>query len=128
MAERGILSDQKIFSLLNDLNLTLKFLEQRITKLELELKNLNEKTEKLNKHFVEESNNIKDEISRIKNDLNSIFLETEKIRTDLKKKADLVEVKEIKELFDLFNPLKSTFVTKEEVKRMLKELINISEK
>ncbi|MEM1687409.1 MAG: hypothetical protein QXV63_00915 [Candidatus Aenigmatarchaeota archaeon] len=125
MVERITSQDQKIINILNDMNLYLKFLEQRIIKLELELKTLNENFEKYRKTVIEEIDKFKKENLSLKNLIDSLNLEIEKIRLELKKKADLAEVKEIKELLNLFNPLKSTFVTKEEVKRIVNELINI---
>lgn len=125
MVERITSQDQKIMNILNDMNLYLKFLEQRIIKLELELKTLNENFEKYRKTVIEEIDKFKKENLSLKNLIDSLNLEIEKIKLELKKKADLAEVKEIKELLNLFNPLKSTFVTKEEVKRIVNELINI---
>lgn len=125
MVEKITSQDQKIINILNDMNLYLKFLEQRIIKLELELKTLNENFEKYKKTVIEEIDKLKKESLSLKNLIDSLNLEIEKIKLELKKKADLAEVKEIKELFNLFNPLKSTFVTKEEVKRIVNELINI---
>ncbi|MEM5824803.1 MAG: hypothetical protein QXW04_02130 [Candidatus Aenigmatarchaeota archaeon] len=125
MVERITSQDQKIINILNDMNLYLKFLEQRIIKLELELKTLNENFEKYRKTVIEEIDKFKKENLSLKNLIDSLNLEIEKIKLELKKKADLAEVKEIKELLNLFNPLKSTFVTKEEVKRIVNELINI---
>ncbi|MEM5830803.1 MAG: hypothetical protein QXO40_01190 [Candidatus Aenigmatarchaeota archaeon] len=125
MVEKISSQDQKIINILNDMNLYLKFLEQRIIKLELELKTLSENFEKYKKTVIEEIDKLKKESLSTKNLIDSLNLEIEKIKLELKKKADLTEVKEIKELFNLFNPLKSTFVTKEEVKRIISELINI---
>ncbi|MBU5682522.1 MAG: hypothetical protein QXE43_00630 [Candidatus Aenigmatarchaeota archaeon] len=125
MVERITSQDQKIINILNDMNLYLKFLEQRIIKLELELKTLNENFEKYRKTVIEEIDKFKKENLFLKDLIDSLNLEIEKIKLELKKKADLAEVKEIKELLNLFNPLKSTFVTKEEVKRIVNELINI---
>lgn len=125
MVEKITSQDQKIINILNDMNLYLKFLEQRIIKLELELKTLNENFEKYRKTVIEEIDKFKKENLSLKNLIDSLNLEIEKIKLELKKKADLAEVKEIKELLNLFNPLKSTFVTKEEVKRIVNELINI---
>ncbi|MEM4772649.1 MAG: hypothetical protein QW648_01410 [Nanoarchaeales archaeon] len=125
MVEKITSQDQKIINILNDMNLYLKFLEQRIIKLELELKTLNENFEKYKKTVIEEIDKFKKESLSTKNLIDSLNLEIEKIKLELKKKADLTEVKEIKELFNLFSPLKSTFVTKEEVKRIVNELINI---
>ncbi|MEM0324360.1 MAG: hypothetical protein QXW35_00455 [Candidatus Aenigmatarchaeota archaeon] len=125
MVEKITSQDQKIINILNDMNLYLKFLEQRIIKLELELKTLSENFEKYRKTVIEEIDKFKKENLSLKNLIDSLNLEIEKIKLELKKKADLAEVKEIKELLNLFNPLKSTFVTKEEVKRIVNELINI---
>jgi len=40
----------------------------------------------------------------------------------MEKAALKAEVKELATLLDLYNPIKSSFVTKEEVRRMLEEL------
>lgn len=128
MAEKFSFSEQKVINIINDINMYLKFLEQRIVKTELEIRSLSEKIEKLEKKIEENKNLSKKEIESINASIANLSLELEKIRMDIKKKADLSELREIKELLDLFNPLKSIFVTKEEVKRIFNELINNNRK
>ncbi|MEM5828348.1 MAG: hypothetical protein QW197_02490 [Candidatus Aenigmatarchaeota archaeon] len=126
MAEKSLTDTSKLINLINDLNLYLKFIEQRVVKAELEIKSLRELLNNIDKKITKFQEEQSKELDELKNRLNTIELELDKIKAELKRKADLTDVKEIKELFDLFNPLKSVFVTKEEVKRIVEELININ--
>ena len=125
MAERVIQDNSKIINLINDLNLYIKFLEQRILKIELDIRSINEKIENLNRKIERYEKMNEENFNNIKNKLDSLENEIEKIKVDLKKKADVAELKELKALLEMFHPLKSVFVTREEVKRMINELINI---
>jgi len=125
MAERIIQDNSKLINLINDLNLYIKFLEQRILKIELDIKTINEKIENLNRIIERNEKRNEENFNNLKNKLDSLENEIEKIKVELKKKADLSEMKELKALLEMFHPLKSVFVTREEVKRMINELINI---
>jgi len=125
MAERVVQDNSKLINLINDLNLYIKFLEQRILKIELDIRSINDKIENLNR-IIERYEKINNEnFTNVRNKLDSLENEIEKVKVELRKKADLSEMKELKALIETFNPLKSIFVTREEVKRMINELINI---
>jgi uncharacterized protein (DUF342 family) len=66
--------------------------------------------EKLNERLI----NIENSILRIDNEL-------VKINKILEKMAKKTELKEIENMLSFFNPLKTNFVTKEEVERMIEE-------
>jgi len=64
------------------------------------------------------------DVKEISKDLNEIRTNTSRINKDLTKTAQKSEIKELESLLDLYNPIKSHFVTKEEVMRLLEEELN----
>ncbi|MEM5821087.1 MAG: hypothetical protein QXP34_02060 [Candidatus Aenigmatarchaeota archaeon] len=126
MVEKNVTESSRLINLINDLNLYLKFVEQRVIKAEMEIKSLREFLNQIDKKLTKFQEEYNRDLNDLKNKINNLEVEIDKLRAELKRKADLTEIKEVKELFDLFNPLKSTFVTKEEVKRMIEEAININ--
>ncbi|MEM5830219.1 MAG: hypothetical protein QXL82_01785 [Candidatus Aenigmatarchaeota archaeon] len=126
MVEKNVTESSRLINLINDLNLYLKFVEQRVIKAEMEIKSLREFLNQIDKKLTKFQEEYNRDLNDLKNKINNLEVEIDKLRAELKQKADLTEIKEVKELFDLFNPLKSTFVTKEEVKRMIEEAININ--
>ena len=66
-----------------------------------------------------------DEITKKIKDYDTMFLKIEndinKINKNLEKVAKRREVKELENLLSLYNPLKSTFVTKSDIEKMLEE-------
>jgi len=125
MAERVVQDNSKLINLINDLNLYIKFLEQRILKIELDIRSINDRIENLNRIIERYEKTNEENFNNIKDKLDSLENEIEKVKVELRKKADLSEMKELKALIETFNPLKSIFVTREEVKRIINELINI---
>lgn len=99
----------------------LRALEERNTINEMRMDSIEEGLLKI-------SENVKQSISaneqRIKGFENELF----KVRTDINKLNKLIEktakkteVKEVENMISLFNPLKSQFVTRDEMKRIIKE-------
>jgi predicted nucleic acid-binding Zn-ribbon protein len=98
--------------------------EQRIEGLELRMGSAEEK-------MIEEVNNLKREFERISIDLKEINKtladmhdEIIRINKDVDKTAKKNEVKELESLLDLYNPIKSKFVTKDEVRNMIDDRIS----
>jgi len=125
MVEKQIQDTSKLINLINDLNLYLKFLEQRVSKIEIEIKSLNEKINFLSKKIEEIDKKNEEKTKNLNEKVSLIEMEIEKLKVEIKKKANISDLKELKALIEIFNPLKSVFVTKEEVKRIINEIINI---
>jgi predicted nucleic acid-binding Zn-ribbon protein len=98
--------------------------EQRLEGLELRMSSAEEK-------MIEEVDNLKREFERISIDLKGmsktladIHDEIIRINKDVDKTAKKNEVKELESLLDLYNPIKSKFVTKDEVRNMIDDKIS----
>ena len=107
---------------LNEHGRRLRVLEQRMERVENELTNL----EKIVSRGTEE---LKIKIERVGEKLSNLSIsisqkekEIEKIWKEMEKLASKEELNEIKSYVEVFNPLKSTFVTREELERMLEDL------
>lgn len=99
----------------------IRLLEQRVERIEARVS----ETEKT---ILTEMDDLKISLERITNKINSFSeklgaLENEilKISKALEKAATKAEVKELEAFIEIFNPIKSKFVTKDELEKMLKE-------
>ena len=61
------------------------------------------------------------DIKEVSKNLSEMRSEMLKINKNLDKSAKKSEVKELENLLDIYNPIKSKFVTREEVERLLEE-------
>ncbi|MBL7169397.1 MAG: hypothetical protein ISS48_00055 [Candidatus Aenigmarchaeota archaeon] len=99
---------------------------RRIRVLEQSLESARSRISSLEERMIDEMGDIKkwmDQLSldakEISKDLKEIRSELLRVNKDLEKTARKSEVKELESLMDLYNPIKSHFVTREEVMRML---------
>jgi chromosome segregation ATPase len=102
----------------------IRTVEQRLEGLELRMSSAEEK-------MIEEIDNLKREFERISIDLkeinknlSDIHDEFIRMNKDLDKTAKKNEVKELESLLDLYSPIKSKFVTKDEVRNMIDDRIS----
>lgn len=99
----------------------IRTLEQRHEGTEGRISSLEEKVidelENLKKHFDQISRDI-DSLTKNISELRAEFL---KMSKSIEKAARKTEVKELESLIDLYNPIKSKFVTRDEVEKILEE-------
>ena len=88
--------------------------EMRASTLQDSLLKMIEERKLFNEKINERLTNIETTILRIDNELM-------KINKNLEKMAKKTELKELENMLSFFNPIKTNFVTKEEVERMLEE-------
>lgn len=100
----------------------IRSIEQRLNLLESRISSLEEKLideiDKLGKGFEQ----LQLDVKAVSESLKVLRAEMLKMNKNMEKAALKAEVKELATLLDLYNPIKSSFVTKEEVRRMLEEL------
>ena len=100
----------------------IRSIEQRLNLLESRISSLEEKLideiDKLGKGFEQ----LQLDVKAVSESLKLLRAEMLKMNKNMEKTALKAEVKELATLLDLYNPIKSSFVTKEEVRRMLEEL------
>ncbi|HDM05723.1 MAG TPA: hypothetical protein ENG34_00410 [Candidatus Aenigmarchaeota archaeon] len=100
----------------------IRSIEQRLNLLESRISSLEEKLideiDKLGRGFEQ----LQLDVKAVSESLKVLRAEMLKMNKNMEKTALKAEVKELATLLDLYNPIKSSFVTKEEVRRMLEEL------
>ena len=101
----------------------IRSIEQRMDAFNLRIKALEEK-------IIEDTENLKKKLDQLFMDMKEIsenlvkfHAEVQKIKKDLERVAKKSELKELESLLELYNPIKSKFVTREEVERMIKERV-----
>ncbi len=106
---------------INDNTRRIRMIEQRLDVVDSRIKGIEEKVieefNSLRKNFDQLSLNL-EEFSKNLNEMRGEILRINKI---LEKTAGKVELKELKNLLDLYNPLGTQFVTKEQLERILEE-------
>ena len=103
--------------------------KRRIRVLEQDTEGLRSRINALEEKVIEDMGNIKkwldqlstdvDEVSKSLKDIHASILRMEK---DLDKKARKSELKEMESLLELYNPIKSHFITRDQVERMIMDL------
>ncbi len=99
----------------------IRTIEQRLNGAELRIGALEERVideiDKLRKSFEQISVDIKS----VNDHLSELHSEILKIDKTLEKTAKKAELKELETLLEIYNPIKSTFTTKNEVERMIED-------
>jgi hypothetical protein len=110
----------------NEIVITTNENTRRIRILEQTLDSIRNRLSSIEERLIDEMGDTKkwmDQVSldmkEISNDLKEIRTEILRINKDLDKAARKTEVKELENLLDIYNPIKSHFVTKDEVIRLL---------
>lgn len=99
----------------------IRTIEQRIDALNLRVKALEEK-------IIDDMENLKKKFDQLFMDMKAISenlvkfrAEVQRVNKDLERVAKKSELKELESLLELYNPIKSKFVTREEVERIVEE-------
>lgn len=111
----------EIVKMVNTNTRRIRTIEQRLSGTERRIGSLEEKIideiDDLRRGFEQ----IAMDIKALGENLSQIRAETLKINKNLDKTAKKAEVKELESLLDLYSPIKSKFVTREEVERLIEE-------
>lgn len=111
----------EIVKMVNTNTRRIRAIEQRLTGSERRIGSMEEKVidemDDLRRGFEQISLDIK----ALSENLSQIRSEMLKINKNLDRAAKKSEVKELESLLDLYNPIKSKFVTRDEVKRIIEE-------
>lgn len=113
---------------LNDLINRIRILEQLTEKMDILISSLEREMNERERKLVNRITDIEGRIDDINSRLKKIDVDVSKIKNELEKKASKNEVKELNSLFELFNPVRSAFVTKEQVKMIVEELLEKKKK
>ncbi len=104
---------------------------RRIRMLEQSLESSRNRITSLEERMIEEMGDIKKWMDQLAVDVKEVSKELKKIRADimrmekeLNKTARKSEIKELESLLDLYNPIKSHFVTREDVIRIIDRELN----
>jgi TolA-binding protein len=111
----------EIVKMVNTNTRRIRMIEQRLSGTERRISSLEEK-------IIDEIDNLRRgfeqiymDIKALTENLSQIRAETLKMNKNLDKTAKKAEVRELESLLDLYNPIKSKFVTREEVERLIEE-------
>ena len=99
---------------------------RRIRIMEQSLESIRTRTASLEERMIDEMGGVKKwidqlslDVKEISKDLKEMRTEISRVNKDLIKTARKSEIKELESLLDLYSPIKSHFVTKEEVMRLM---------
>lgn len=111
----------EIVNRINDNTRRARVLEQR-------MEGVVARVESLEGRMIDEMNMLKKTIDQISIDvknftdnLNNIRSEVLRLNKNMEKSAKKIELKELESLLDLYNPIRSRFVTRDEIDRIIEE-------
>ena len=116
----------RIVNRVNDFN-------RRIRDLEEKVRNMNARVNTIDDSLLDKTNTLQENIQELEDDLESIRDRIANLEVDIKEinreKKDFItdqELEEVENYMDLMNPIKSSFVTKKEMKKFIKEENGVS--
>ncbi|MBI1972163.1 MAG: hypothetical protein HYS53_02580 [Candidatus Aenigmarchaeota archaeon] len=107
---------------LNDNSKRLRLVEQKILSLESAISGIDQNAVEQFKQAKVSSDKLNAEISELGNRMGRIEDETRRLAKQMERAATKTELREIQGFIDLINPIKSNFVTIQEVRKMIEEL------
>jgi uncharacterized protein (DUF342 family) len=105
----------------NETSRRLRALEERSSLTEMRASTLQDSFLKMNEERKMSNEKLNERLINIENSILRIDNELAKISKILEKMAKKTELKEIENMLSFFNPLKTNFVTREEVGRMIED-------
>jgi uncharacterized protein (DUF342 family) len=105
----------------NETSRRLRALEERSSLTEMRASTLQDSFLKMNEERKMSNEKLNERLINIENSILRIDNELVKISKILEKMAKKTELKEIENMLSFFNPLKTNFVTREEVGRMIED-------
>ena len=105
----------------NETSRRLRALEERSSLTEMRASTLQDSFLKMNEERKLSNEKLNERLINIENSILRIDNELVKINKILEKMAKKTELKEIENMLSFFNPMKTNFVTREEVERMIEE-------
>jgi len=113
---------------MNDLLNRIRVLEQLTEKMDILISSLEKEVRDTEKRLLNRINEIDESIEKMDSRLKQVEVSLDKLKNEVDKKASRTEVKELSSLFELFNPIKSVFVTKEQVRMIVEEILEKKKK
>jgi uncharacterized protein (DUF342 family) len=105
----------------NESSRRLRALEERSSLTEMRASTLQDSMLKMIEERKTFNEKINERLTNIENSILRIDNELMKINKNLEKMAKRTELKELENMLSFFNPIKTNFVTREEVERMIEE-------
>ncbi|MCD6590750.1 MAG: hypothetical protein J7K72_02145 [Candidatus Aenigmarchaeota archaeon] len=102
----------------------LRVLEQRLKTIENRINSIEQGMVNQGKNVQKELSNRDARFSSVENRIEKIEMTINEIIKQMKLVATNAKVEELKHLVDIFNPLKSNFVTKEEVEKIIEDKLS----
>lgn len=103
----------------NESSRRLRALEERSSMTEIRTSTMQDDMLKMNEEKRLSNERLNERLTGIENSILTINNELTKINKNLEKVAKRTELKELENMLSFFNPMKTNFVTKEDVERMM---------
>ena len=107
----------------NESSRRLRALEERSSMTEIRTSTLQDDMLKLNEEKRLSNEKLNERLTGIENSVLTINNELTKINKNLEKVAKRTELKELENMLSFFNPMKTNFVTKEDVERIIEKKV-----
>lgn len=105
----------------NETTRRLRALEERDSNIEIRLGTVQDFVLKITEERKVTNETINERLTNIENDIIRINNELLRINKNIEKMAKRTELKELENIMSIYNPMKTNFVTKGEVERMMEE-------
>ncbi len=105
---------------MNEHGRRIRSLEERSSLIEGRLRSMQDTILRNTEDRKNQLNKINEKLKELNTDMLKINNELLKVNKNLERTARKSQIKELESLISMFNPLKSKFITREEVKRLLK--------
>ncbi len=114
---------EEIVKRVNEHARRIRILEERNRASDMRTASIEEGLLKTRDLIREEFEKLNEKILDLERRIMKIENEIERINKDMKKMAKKTEIKELEAIFNIFSPLKSKFITKEEVEDIIKRYL-----
>lgn len=118
----------EIVKRLNEINIRIIGIEDKLARSESETKESREKLKDEIKKIEDQIKKIEETLKVFGEAINLIGEKASSLEKEIKNFAYKHEVEELKSYIDIWNPLKTSFVTKEEVKKIIEEYLENKQK
>ncbi len=105
----------------------LRVLEQRSESLTGQMNSVEETVLKTKKDVMEQLASMSSELEKQSDRLERVEKAVEEVVKQMKKTATITDLKELEELVEIYNPLKSAFITREQAEQLLEERLKKQE-
>mgnify|MGYP006270798915 FL=1 len=124
MAQQELIN--RIVNRVNDFNRRVRDLEEKIRNLNARVNTIDDSLLNKTKSLSNEIQELNDDISEVRDRLANMEVDIQEINRGKRKYVTQQEIQEIENYMELMNPIKSSFTTEKEVKKLIKSRQGVS--